>query len=59
MDRDCIYYPVNLTPGYEAATNANKYRSDVSLNRISRYFLFHISPLQKSIFQSFTGDVQT
>lgn len=28
--RDLIYYPVHLTPGYEAAVKANVYHSDVS-----------------------------
>jgi len=30
VDRDLIYYPVHLTPGYEAAAKASEYQSDVS-----------------------------
>ena len=33
-DRNTIYYPVHLTPGYEAAINSNKHQSDVSKNLI-------------------------
>ena len=30
VDRNLIYYPVHLTPGYEAALKANEYQSEVS-----------------------------
>jgi len=29
-DKDLIYYPVHLTPGYEAALKSTENRSDVS-----------------------------
>ena len=30
-DRDLIYYPVHLTPGYETAIKASQYVNEVSV----------------------------
>nr|XP_026693118.1 nebulin [Ciona intestinalis] len=32
-DKDIIYYPVHLTPGYEAAVKSNEHQSDVSYKK--------------------------
>lgn len=41
-DRDIIYYPVHLTPGYEAAIKSSENQSEVRkhcvLNILSMYF---------------------
>lgn len=41
IDRNIIYYPVHLTPGYESATNASKFQSDVSfIHSLFTQYLF-------------------
>ena len=41
-DKDMIYYPVHITPGYEHALDASKFQSDVSLKLFYGIFSFYL-----------------
>nr|XP_039266499.1 nebulin-like isoform X8 [Styela clava] len=49
-DRNLIYYPVHLTPGYESYTNASKFASDVDYKKKHRKQLasYHNFPAEKT-----------